>query len=308
VKPPTLSILMPSYNHGRFLPETIASVQSQTWTDWELIFVDDGSRDDSVTVARDLASGDPRISVHVNETNLGTYGTQERARSMANGAFIAVLNSDDRWAEDKLARQLELLRRYPDAPFCYTLGWKIDENSQVDTSEDVHADWPQDECQRLYPYLLFENRVLASSVLFRKEAVQFDPTLRYSGDWMALLGPARDAKVALVPQRLNFWRMHSHNTFVRSPKQVLEEIRVREGIAKLRPRDREERRGLGRNALNLAALEILRGRKGAAVAHAATALRLLPERGIALRRLASVLLPGARARLWPGDETTFNEN
>lgn len=309
-----MSIVCPSYNHAPFLRAGLAGVRAQTLEDWELILIDDGSTDDSVAIAHEVAAEDSRIGVFVNEANLGTYGTEARARAMARGRYVAVLNSDDLWEPEKLARQFELLERNPSCGFCYTLGWKIDENGHVDESEDVHMDWPTEPTQELLPRLLYENRVLASSVLFRAEAARFDPSLRYSGDWVALLGPAREGAVACVPERLNYWRMHSNNTFVRSAKQVHEEVRVREAIMAAASRwfvprlpAAEVRRGLGRNALNLAALEILRGNRTRAVTHALDAVRLLPERRVAIRRLAAVLLPNARQRLWPGDATAFTE-
>jgi glycosyltransferase involved in cell wall biosynthesis len=309
---PAVSVLCPSYNHAPFLRTCLEGVRAQTMTDWELILVDDGSRDDSVAIAREIASEDPRIKVRVNEVNLGTYGTEERARGMANGRYIAVLNTDDLWEPTKLARQIESLEASPASGFSYTLGWKIDENGRIDASEDVHDNWPQTPVQELLPWLLYENRVLASSVLFRAEAVRFEPTLRYSGDWVALLGPAYRGVAACVPERLNYWRMHSNNTFVRSAKQVHEEVRVREAIlatdwAVPRLPYGEIRHGLGRNALNLAALEILRGNRAAAIRHALTAVRLSPERRLTVRRLVAVMLPNARERLWPGDRTSFAE-
>lgn len=309
---PVVSVLCPSYNHAPFLRACLGGVRAQTMTDWELILVDDGSRDASVAIAREMAAEDNRIQVHVNEANLGTYGTEERARAMARGQYVAILNTDDLWEPTKLARQTELLEANPACGFCYTLGWKIDENGVVDTSEDVHENWPREPVQELLPWLLYENRVLASSALFRAGAARFDPSLRYSGDWVALLGPAYRGAVTCVPERLNYWRMHSHNTFVRSARQVHEEVRVREAILAAnwyvaRLPEGEIRRGLGRNALNLAALEILRGNRMAAIRHALAAVRLSPERRLTVRRLAAVMLPNARERLWPGDRTAFSE-
>src|SRR5579884_4335685 len=103
---PAVSILIPSYNHGPFLRECLRSVQEQTLGDWELIVVDDGSSDDSVDIAREVAATDPRIRVFVNDVNLGTYGTEQRALDRSTGRYVAVMNSDDRWAPEKLARQV----------------------------------------------------------------------------------------------------------------------------------------------------------------------------------------------------------
>ena len=110
---PRVSIIIPSYNHGRFLRQCLQRVLDQTFTGWELILIDDGSKDDSVAIARSYA--DPRIQVHQNEANLGTYGTEQKALGMSRGEFVAVLNSDDLWHVEKLARQVELLEKHPEA-------------------------------------------------------------------------------------------------------------------------------------------------------------------------------------------------
>ena len=208
-----------------FLPAGMRSLQSQTMGDWELIAVDDGSTDDSVKILSE--TGDPRIRVSQNETNLGTYGNLYRALSMASSDLIAVLNSDDEWAPTKLELQLNALEKHPEAQICYTDGLAIGNTSRLG---DVQGEWPRDEVQELLPYLLQENRVLASSVIFRKPFVSFDPSMRYSGDWEALLRPVRNAPVAFVDTPLTKWRIHDRNTFVRSKGQVAEEIRLRQSI------------------------------------------------------------------------------
>lgn len=288
------------------------AVRAQSIAEWELVLVDDGSHDASVAIARSYADDDPRIRVFVNERNLGTYGTLERARDRAEAPYVAVLNSDDSWAPTKLARQLEWMDAHPNLPLCYTLGWKMDDDGQIDETEDVHADWPCLPEQELLPYLLYQNRVLASSVLFRRESVAFDYSLRYSGDWTALLSPSRESAVGCVDDRLTFWRMHSDNSFVRSVHQVTEEVRIRRAILDQEPSwfvrripARQIRRGLGMNAVALAALEMLRGRRGAAIEAAMAGVRLLPEKRVALRRLAACLMPDGKNRLWPNDSTRF---
>jgi glycosyltransferase involved in cell wall biosynthesis len=306
---PIVSVLIPSYNHAPFLAAALASVQAQTLGDWEVQLLDDGSSDDSVQVAERAAAADPRIRVGRNDHNLGTYGTQERARGLARGKYIAILNSDDVWDPGKLEAQVEVMERDPEASFVFNLGWKIDEHGTVDEEEDVHANWPMEASPDLLPYLLYENRVLASSVLFRADGLKFDESLRYSGDWAALLRMAVRGRPRCVPERLSYWRMHSHNTFRRSVGQVAEEVRVRRAIwdaqglwlASSSPR-KAVLQGLGRNMLNLAALELLCRQRPSAVRHAAMALRLLDRKAIGFRRLAATLVPGGVSRVWPGED------
>ncbi len=304
---PTFSVLIPSYNHAKFLPTCIESVLAQTTGDWEVVLVDDGSSDDSIKIARSFA--DPRIQVHSNPENLGTYGTLNRALSLARGTYVAILDSDDAWLPEKLEAQREALNRSPEALVCYTLGSEVDESGSVlKGPEDVHSCWPTSETQSLLPYLLEENRVLASSAVFVRTAVAFHPDLRYSGDWVALLEACR-RQCACVPRDLSRWRQHGSNTFRRSPGQVCEEIRVRRSILGSEHMwlgtgmpAHEIRSGLGRCARHLAALEVLCGSVASARRSALRGLKLAPGRR-SLLRLAATMVPlaQARAKLWPGE-------
>lgn len=306
---PRVSILVPSYNHARFLRPCLDSVLAQTYDDWELILIDDGSTDDSVEIARSFP--EPRFAVCVNEVNLGTYGTQQRALQMATGELVAVLNSDDVWEPDKLRLQVAALDRHPEASACYTRGWMANSFEAEREVEDVHSGWPTDEIQETLPFLLESNKLLASTLLFRREGLRFDPTCRYSGDWVALLEAAVRGPFACVSQRLSLWRMHDNNTFVRSPGQVLEEIRVREAIARnsklwhVRDVDpRAIRRGLGLNVVHLFALYLffhdMRGARKASWSALLSGTHTIR----ALKRVAGSVMPEAvvSARIWHGKD------
>ena len=298
---PRVSIIIPSYNHGRFLRDCLQRVLGQSFREWELILVDDGSKDDSVAIAQSY--DDPRIQVHVNEVNLGTYGTEHKALQLSRGEFIAVLNSDDLWGPDKLARQVELLDRHPETVLCYTLGWKISDTGVVDTSDDVHLDWPTDDVQDVLPYLMYENRILASGVLFRRATLRFETSCRYSGDWVALLSQARHGPVACLSDRMTFWRMHDNNTFTVSPKQLSEEVRVRRAIKQVgdawaySPANLASvRHGLGKNDINLLALYIFFGERGMAFQAGLSAIHLAEDKKSAIKRTVAAAVPSDAVR------------
>ncbi len=304
-----VAVLVPSYNHVQFVSESIGSVRAQTFQDWNLLAIDDRSNDGSAKLLREL-EGD-QISILENESNLGTYGTLERALNGSESEYVAILNSDDVWAPTKLARQVEALDHHPEVAFCYTLGRKIDSRGNPDPSTDMHADWPKGEIQELLPYLLTENRVLASGVLFRRSCLRFRSDLRYSGDWVALLDAALVGKAVCIPEILTFWRMHEHNTFRRSPGQVAEEIRVRQSILAARDawvvRDitlPEVSKALSTCAMHLSALLVLEGRLREARIAARFAARQAPSRA-SIRRLLAVSLPASMAHrsLWHSEAT-----
>lgn len=103
---PKVSVIMPVYNAAQFVEEAIASVIHQTMDDWELIVIDDCSKDDSFSKALQAADGEPRIQVLCNTENHGVSTTRNRGIELAKGEYIAFLDSDDVWHPQKLERQL----------------------------------------------------------------------------------------------------------------------------------------------------------------------------------------------------------
>lgn len=99
---PEISVAMANYNGARYLGAAIKSLQSQTFPHWELIFVDDGSKDNSVELALRMAARDPRIRVIANQGNHGPAAARNRAIDLAKGQWIAVLDSDDLMRADRL--------------------------------------------------------------------------------------------------------------------------------------------------------------------------------------------------------------
>ena len=102
-----VSIIMPNYNGAKFLTETIESVLAQTYTNWELLFVDDCSTDNSLELIQDYK--DDRIKVLRNEKNSGAAVSRNYALREATGKWIAFLDSDDLWVKDKLQKQLTFM-------------------------------------------------------------------------------------------------------------------------------------------------------------------------------------------------------
>lgn len=123
-----VSIVMPSYNTGRFISETIESVLAQSYSNWELIIVDDCSKDDTDDVIREYLA-DERIRYIKNETNSGAAVSRNRALREAKGKWIAFLDSDDLWEPGKLQKQIAFMRDNG-YHFSYTNYIEIDEESK----------------------------------------------------------------------------------------------------------------------------------------------------------------------------------
>lgn len=103
-----VSIIMPTYNCGKFIAETIKTVLEQTYTNWELVIVDDCSKDDTEQVVKNF--NDSRIRYYKLEQNSGAAVARTTAMQKAEGEYMAFLDSDDLWKKDKLEKQLKFMK------------------------------------------------------------------------------------------------------------------------------------------------------------------------------------------------------
>ena len=114
--PPTFSVIMPVYNHERFVGEAVRSVIAQRREDWELWIVDDGSTDASGSIVDELAAGDERITV-IHQPNAGPAAARNAALDRARGEWLAFLDSDDVWADGALESYAAHIAACPEAQF-----------------------------------------------------------------------------------------------------------------------------------------------------------------------------------------------
>ena len=123
-----VSIITPSWNCAAFVAETIRSIQAQTYTDWELLFQDDCSTDNTKELVARFAESDSRIKYECNPQNCGAAITRNNALRRAKGKWIAFLDSDDLWTPDKLEKQIKFMVEN-DYYFSYTNYCEINEQS-----------------------------------------------------------------------------------------------------------------------------------------------------------------------------------
>jgi len=122
-----VSIIMPTYKCGRFIAESIKSVQAQTYKNWELIIVDDCSNDGTVSTVSELKKEDDRINLYQNSVNSGAAVTRNTALRNAKGRWIAFLDSDDLWEPTKLEKQIRFMEENGYA-FSYAEYQEMDSN------------------------------------------------------------------------------------------------------------------------------------------------------------------------------------
>lgn len=127
---PLVSVITPAYNAERFIGETIESVLKQTYKNWEMIIVDDKSTDNTVNIVKSYAERDSRIKLIELEENSGSAIARNTAMDHANGRYLAFLDSDDQWIENKLERQVEFMKEN-DIAFSFTKYVRMTEDGKV---------------------------------------------------------------------------------------------------------------------------------------------------------------------------------
>lgn len=124
-----VSVIMPSYNASRFIAKSINSVLLQTYSNWELLIVDDCSKDNSAEIVRKFTDIDKRMKLFLLEKNAGAATARNVALEYAKGQYIAFLDSDDVWYEDKLEKQLTFMRQNSYA-FTFSNYYVMEENGE----------------------------------------------------------------------------------------------------------------------------------------------------------------------------------
>lgn len=203
---PTISVIIPAFNAEKTILETIQSIQAQSFKNFELIVIDDGSTDGTLSVLADI--DDPRLKVF-SYKNGGLPIARNRGIERSTGDFISFIDADDLWKPNKLEKQLEALEKYTDAGVAYSWTAFIDENSNF-----LYAWEPIFFQGYVYPNLLVRNFISSgSNILVRREYIEaagkFDPQLKSVEDWDYYLRLAALCPFAVVPEYQILYRRSS---------------------------------------------------------------------------------------------------
>ena len=205
---PRVSVICAAYNHARYVAEAIESVLAQTHRDTELILVDDGSDDDTATIARGY---EPRITV-VSQPNKGVVAARNRALELASGQYISLLDSDDAFLPDKLVRLLEPLERNAAVGVVYSDADIIDEAGRsLGRFFECFPPKKGDAAEALFRHYCF---VPAVSVLFRRSAMEACGPFRGPGatcEYMKWIEMGLTHDIVRVEAVTARWRQHAAN-------------------------------------------------------------------------------------------------
>ncbi len=298
-----ISVILPVYNGASTIADTIDSVLGQTFQEFELIIIDDGSTDDTVSVIETI--NDDRLHIHQFE-NAGQGESRNRGAALAQGEYLSFIDADDLWTPEKLESQWQALQTHPEAAVAYSWTDHIDEHNQFFRS-GPHLPFSGD----VYKKLIISDFVgSGSNVLIRKLAFDevggFAPHLTPAEDWDLWVRLAAKYEFVVVPQVQILYRTVTTSSSFNLAKMEASSLQVMERIFAQAP---PELQGLARlcrghryKYLTYKALDLTPQRQRAAAAFRFLVLALWYDPSlwrrrviwkVMLRATAGVVLPQA---------------
>ena len=229
---PLVSIVMAAYNSAPYMPEAIRSVIGQSYPNWELHIINDGSKDNTAEVVRPFLT-DTRIIYHEQE-NKGQASAKNCGLRAARGDFIAFLDADDMWSLDKLEKQLPVFTEHPEAGLVHTNVMLITESGE-----------PLGSPQRSYPQgwisgdLLIDNRVNGMASILRRECLDrvgiFDESMSMGIDYDLWLRISAQYQILFLDEVTYFYRQWSGQMSHRYEERMDCAIRIMEKFLREHP-------------------------------------------------------------------------
>ena len=213
----SVSVCVPTYNGADYIEESLRSILNQSYQDFELLIVDDGSTDATLDIVRSFS--DPRIQLHRNPERLGIPANWNRCLDLAGGEFVCVFHQDDVMHPENLERKVQLLQDDPTVGFVHSaVEPLVDEsapNAFADWIEDATEDTVFDGLEYFRTLFLHGNRVCAPTVLARRHALLeqggFDKDLGFACDYAMWLRLCMTYRVGFLARPLVRYRWHGGN-------------------------------------------------------------------------------------------------
>ena len=225
---PKISVLMPAFNSEKYIKEAIESILSQTFHDFELIIINDGSTDSTEKII--LSYKDTRINYLKNETNLGLISTLNKGINICQGEYIARMDADDISHTDRFNRQVHFLDENPDIGLCGTWIYLF-RNKNIEIKEEIKNTTNQDE---IVEDMLLYNQIGHPTVMFRKSILEngrfnYNSSYKHAEDYKLWTDIIQVTKIANLPEFLLYYRIHNENISI---KYIQEQIDISNKIKK----------------------------------------------------------------------------
>lgn len=217
---PKVSVLVTNYNSEKYIGETIESIVWQTFTDFELIILDDRSSDKSWSIIQKYQAKDIRIRCYQNEKNLGISLTRNKLIDLAQWSYVAWLDSDDRARPERLERQVHFLDTHPEYGIVGSWmvlingDWKATGKKYMPiTNEAVRKQW------------YFRNSLNHPTLMMRMECIKktgyYDPLFDGAEDYDFWIRAGMHCMIANIPEFLTEYRIHNNNISIKKHKKTI---------------------------------------------------------------------------------------
>lgn len=214
---PSVTVMMPVRNGAKYIRKAIESILCQTFTDFELLILDDGSTDQTVNIVRSYK--DKRIRLIQNDKSLNLAEARQKAVVLSRGKYIAYLDSDDRALPQRLAEQIQFLNKNSDISVVGSWVEIIDEKGNSKRTIWKHTSSPD-----IIPsILLFRNCFTQSSVLLKKECLlttSYRSKYWPAPDFDLWARLSQKYKMANIPKVLTYYRVHQENSSMQKQKEI----------------------------------------------------------------------------------------
>lgn len=217
---PLVSVCISSYNHAQYLPQTIDSILAQTFQDFELLILDDGSTDNSHEVLSSYQQRYPdkiHYLWHDNHANRGISPSCNVLLAHTRGTYFTWLGSDDTWLPEKLALQVKFMADHPDVGLCYTAAHTMNAAGELFPAVAAQG-YISTEAWRQF---IIANPIIASTIIVPRccivEVGIFNEELVFS-DWDLWIRLAAKYAVAFLPEPLAAYRVHGQNISISSQR------------------------------------------------------------------------------------------
>jgi glycosyltransferase involved in cell wall biosynthesis len=217
-----ISCIIPNYNHEKYLDERLRTILGQNLTEYECIFLDDGSSDSSNSIFNNYLNRDSRLHGYFNSSNSGsTFYQWNKGVALAKNNIIAIQESDDVSHPDLFESLYEEITRDSNIVLVFSQSYLIDSSSKIMglweyTDLDFTSSFVMDGVDFIHRFLIHSNHIPnASAVMFRKDIFDLvggtNPAFRTNGDWLLWLKMLCHGKIAYINRPLNMYRRHEES-------------------------------------------------------------------------------------------------
>jgi glycosyltransferase involved in cell wall biosynthesis len=209
---PLISVIMPSYNHEKFISEAIESVLGQTFVDFELIIVDDASTDRSQQIINEFSQKDKRIKKIFHKKNLGIAKTLNECIKNSSGKYVAFIASDDVWLSKKLEKQIEIMEK--DENLVVWCNQIIIDAETIPTGEISSEKYKNATSHGHIFEEVVNSWIAGSSMLIKRnniKNIKFNENLKYLNDSQFFLDTSYKYKYFFMEEPLAKYRLHGDN-------------------------------------------------------------------------------------------------